>query len=455
MQSNDFFSFDYEEVKTDSGLKILFIRDESLPYVRLGAYFLHAGADYDFEGKSGLAGFTALLSDQGAGGLSSSQLQEEINQLGTSLEVFVGRQRASFFLSGLSWHGEALWEFFQKILSEPHFEEKEVGILRGQALSRRRRQLDQTDFVADFVWRRELFSGPVGASDDGTLISLSKISLEDIKQFHKSRYLNGNPLFVLVGKYDNSLKKKIISFVEERFSYQKKSEDFSLTELEPKFQLLTNDQLVQSQIRLGYPIGPFPVEEPNKFLVLQIANSILGGASNSRLHMELREKRGLTYSVRSGISFGKFYGFFTVEGSSRTETTPEFLQEALKVLKRFREEGISLDELKGAREILIRRHLSKIERPEGQLSLWVHYAHHLALDPRFLKNYTSTLNNISLEEVNQLIKEFVLSGPLHVVVYGHSSLKVPLEGLADDSLPALQSWSFEDYFKKELNFNKN
>ena len=100
---------DYQEIQTDSGLKILFLKDKSLPFIQYKALFPKAGADYDGEGQSGLASLTAFLIEQGAGGLSSTELQEELNQLGTGLDIRVGRQTAALALSGLSWHGLKLW----------------------------------------------------------------------------------------------------------------------------------------------------------------------------------------------------------------------------------------------------------------------------------------------------------------------------------------------------------
>ena len=444
-----FFS-EYREVQTDSGLKILFLKDESLPYIQYKILFPKAGADYDFKNKSGLSYLTAFLSEQGAGGLSSEVLQENLNQLGTDMEIQIGHQTAEISLSGLSWHGKQLWELFQKVLVESHFQKEEMELLRKQLIDKRLKKLDRPSSVAFEVWRRDLFRGSFGEPIDGTLTSLSKISLEDIKSFYKSQYLEGEPLLMVTGQYDKELKKNIISFFNENFSFQgQKFKALSFPDLKSDFKLLTKDNLVQAEICLGYSLGPFPVDNPREFLALQIANSVLGGNNmDNRLFVGLREKKGLTYSTNSYINFGKFYGFFLLSGSTKTDSVREFLELTLVILKKFREKGVHLEELKRAKQTLKSRYLQKIETPEDRLNQLAHYTYYLGVDSHFLNNYLDILDDISLSEVNQLIKKFILSKPLQVLIYGHSSLKSQLEGL--EGLPPLQVISFEDYFKEEL-----
>ncbi len=450
---NNLSPLGHQEIRASSGLKILFLKDESLPFIQYQMFFPRAGSDYDPEGKSGLSYFTALLSEQGAGGLDSEALQEELNQLGTELEIQVGRQTADIALSGLSWHGEKLWELFEKILTAPHFQEEEMEILKKQLLKSRLAALDQPSAVASELWRKGLFPGPVGESRQGTLLSLLQITLEDIKSFYKQRFLEGEPVLIAAGQYDKRLKQKIISFFERHFIYRgQPAEGFSIPQPPASFRLFTKKDLAQANIILGYPISAFPTENPRKFLALNLANAILGYGAENRLYEELRDKRGLTYGAYSSIDFGRLYGVFGVSGSTKTDSAKEFLSQTLSVLKAFREKGVSLAELNRAKQGMKSRYLRRIETPENQLRQLVYYTYYLGVDSKFLDNYLNILNDISLDEVNRLIQEFVLSKPLQALVYGHPSLREQLEGL--EGWPPLQTFSFEDHFREELSFKK-
>ncbi|MDE0092670.1 MAG: pitrilysin family protein [Oligoflexia bacterium] len=441
---------DYREVQVESGLKVLFLEDDSLPFIQFGVFFPKAGSDYDFEGKNGLAQLTAYLLDQGAGGLSSETLQEELNQLGTELTIGVGRQTAHFSISGLSWHQKKLYDLFTKILTSPHFESSEMEILRRQFIDRRIKSLDQADFVADLLLRKMLFQGSVGESSNGNLMSLSKVNLEDIKIFYKKHYVGGNPIFVIVGDFDKNFKKEFSDFVNENFSYHEQSIDsVSIHDLQSQITLVTNDNLVQAEIRLAYSLFPFPVQNPRQFLIFQLANSILGsGEMTSRLFDGLREKRGLTYGVYSSVNLGKLYGFFDISGATKTASVRELLEQTLLILEKFKQEGVSLKELNMAKETVKIRHLRRIETPEYRLYRQVYYNYYLDLDSGFLDHYLKTIDDISLEEVNLGIKEFILSKPLQVVIYGHSYIQTQLEELKNFS--KIRTVSFKDYFKEEL-----
>ena len=129
-------SKDYKRYQTESGLTVLSTKDDSLPYIKYEAYFKRAGADH--VRKPGLTQLTAYLLDQGAGDLSSEQIQKELNQLGTEWKVSVGRDTVTLSLEGLSWYKKELFELFKKIIVSPRFEEKELEILREQFLTNRK-----------------------------------------------------------------------------------------------------------------------------------------------------------------------------------------------------------------------------------------------------------------------------------------------------------------------------
>ena len=439
----------YKEVTVKSGLKILFLKDDSLPFIQFSALFPKAGSDYDWEGKSGLAQLTAYMLDQGAGGLNSESLQEELNQLGTELSIEMGRQTAHFSISGLSWQKEKLYNLFTKILSRPHFESSEMEILRTQFIERRIKNLDRADFVADTLLRNLLFQGSPAGSPAGNLISLAQIKLEDVKTFYENHYLKGNPIFMIVGNFDKALEKTARDFVSANFSYQKgKLDSFPIPDLKAQITLVTNESLVQAEARLAYSLFPFPIQNPRQSLAFKLANSILGGGGTARLFYELREKRGLTYGTYSLLNLGKFYGFFDISGATKSSSVKEFLDQTLLILDKFKQEGVSLEELNAVKQTVKMRHLKRIETPEDKLYQEMFYKYYLGLDSRFLDHYTQTIDDISLEEVNLGIKEFILTNPLQIIIYGHPSIQSQLEEITNFPLTVIP---FKDYFKKELN----
>ena len=463
---------DYNEQKTKSGLKVFSFKDTSLPFIKYDVLFPRAGADYSFEGKSGLSALTAYLLDQGAGGLSSEQIHEELNQLGTELEVSLGRQTVQLSLEGLSWHKEKLFDLFKKILVSPHFKKEELEILKQQFSARRIKLLDKADFTAGYLMRKSLFKGAEGESSYGDLISLAQINLEDIKLFYKKRYKEGNPIFMLVGNFDRAFENEFYSFAEQNFAYHEEEPSIAQIKspVKAQFKLLSNDELIQSEVRLAYNLFPFLREDLRSFVAMKLASFILGGGGmNSRLHLELREKRGLTYGVYSSLNLGKFYGFFDISGATKNSSVKEFLEQVLLNLKKIKEEGVNLEELDNVKQIVKMQYLQSIEIPEDKLSQIIYYNEYLGLDSEFLDNYLDTVDSISLEEVNGIFDKFILFNEtdslspissdsestafLQVLIYGNPSVQSQLEDLP--GLPPLEVIPFKDYFKEELEFHKN
>ena len=453
---NKSFMKTYKEVVTKSGLKVLFLEDKNLPYIRFTLWFLRSGADYDYKNKSGLSAVTANLLEQGAGGLNSESIQETIDYYGARFGSNVTRQFAKISMSGLSWHAENLWDVFFKITTEAHLEQKEFNLLRNQFLDIRYEYLDSPGSVAFEVWRRSLFQGEAAVSQsvNGTVLSLNEITLEDVKQFFKDYYLEGQPVLTVVGQFDRELEKEIISSFDSQF---KKETEKPLTSVPLKkssfFKLLKKKDQVQSQIILGFQTLAFPKDNPRLSIVLDLANKVLGDAGlESRLMFQLREEMGLTYGVYSQLSLGKAYGFFTLVAATQTKTTGLFLKEALNLLKDFQEKGITEKELKEAKLLLKSEQLQSIQTPESYLSERVYYNYYLGTNPSFVKDSISLIDDISIEEVNEAIKSYLSSKNLGVVVYGNPAVKEQL--LQVEGLAPLEEISFKDYFSQEISIKK-
>ena len=450
---NTCLSKQYKEVMTKSGLKVLFLEDNNLPYIQFALWFMKSGADYDYKNKSGLNAMTANLLDQGAGGLSSETIQENIDYYGASFAADTNRQFSKLVMSGLSWQAKSLWDIFLKITTEAHFEQKEFDLLKQQLLENRSQDLDDPESVVDEIWRRSLFkeNSPVGQPDYGTITSLKNITLEDVKEFFSDHYLKGQPILTIVGQFDDQLKKEILDSFESRFSREQENKITTSTSKKPSFfKLLKKNDQVQSQILLGFQTLAFPKDNPRDSVALKLANTVLGGGGglSNRLMIKLREEMGLTYGVWSALSLGRSYGLFQLGAATKTESTGLFLKETLILLKKFQEQGITQEELATVKLVLKSRYLNSIETPESRLDKIMYYHYYLGTKVSFVSDYSSIIDDISVEEINKVIAKYLTINNLSIVVYGDSSVREQL--LQIKGLQPLEEISFEDYFAKEL-----
>lgn len=437
------------EMKRAGAATVLFFKDTHLPYITYDLMFPKGGAD--FSSKPGMASVTGDLMDQGAGGLSSEELQNKLNSYGTGLSLGLGRQSCSLSLSGLSQHGDSLWDLFKKIITEPHLDSKELEVLKKQYAVSRLEKFNSPSAIAMEVWRKGIFTNhPFGEPRGGTIPSIKKISLQDIKTFYKEQYRESAPVFTVVGKYNETLKKDILSFFKEHFNSEEPVSPSASVQIKKSGQtlLITREDLVQSELIAGYALPPYPSSTPKKALALKLANNIFGGPLlSSRLMSHLREKMGLAYGVNSSFSFNKIYGLFILDGATKTESTGQFLKEALNLLEEFRKKGITEEELSESKSSLKGRFLRQMETMEDRAGMFVYYHFQLGLKKTYLDNYMKQVDAISLDYTNEIIKEFVFPNRLQILIYGHPSVADQLDKL---DIPSPQVIPFKEYFAEEL-----
>ena len=455
----------YEKQSLPSGWEVLFFEDKSLPYIRYSLFLPYGGSGFSPVSKSGLAKFTLSLLDQGAGDWTSEEIQEKLNYYGTELDIRAGKENAQVILSGLSFHEEALWNLFHAIIAKPQFLPEEVENLKEKFIQSRLQSLDSKDYTAYEVWLRTLFSeAPVSLSVTGTIPSIQGFSQKDIRDFYEAQIMGSKRILSVTGNFKTSLKERILSslnaggqqLTNHTTDSKQPVQRLSLglkTSPAPKsdFYFLTQSQLTQSEVLVGFPMEAFPKKDFREYLAFSLGNAAFGGNTlSSRLMTELRGEKGLTYGVYSMRVAQREYGFFMVDGNSRTETTAVFLEGVLSLLKSLKEKGITQEELNRAKTKKKSDFLSQIEIMENRASNFIHYQYGLNVNPDFLSNYLNSISEISLEEVNKVLKNRIHWDRLHILVYGHPDIKEALNKIQ----PITHTLSFEDYFSSELSKNQ-
>ena len=458
----------YEKQSLPGGWEVLFFEDKSLPYIRYNLFLPYGGSAFSPISKSGLAKFTLSLLDQGAGDWTSEEIQEKLNYYGTELDVRVDRENAHVILSGLSFHAETLWELFHAVVTKPHFLKVEVDSLKEKFVQGRLQTLDDKGHTAYEVWLRTLFSDEsVSLPVIGTIPSIQNFSKEDIRNFYEVQILSASKILAVTGHFNKSLKKKILSslsrgtdanteLVNRKTGIETKKQHLSSNfkdslAVAPIFHFLTKSNLSQSEVLVGFPMKSFPKEQLREYLAFTLGNAAFGGNTlSSRLMTELRGEKGLTYGVYSMRAAKREYGFFIVDGNSRTKTTAVFLEGILSLLKDVKENGITEEELQRAKTKKKSDFLSQIETMESRSSNYLYYQYGLNVDHSFLDNYLSSIDKITLKEVNQALKDHIHWDRLHILVYGHPDIKEALNKVR----PITQTLSFKDYFSKELSLDQ-
>lgn len=340
-----------KEVTSAGGIKAWLVEDYTVPIVTMNVAF-RGGAAQEDDDKAGLANLMSGLLDEGAGELDSKTFQTRLQDLNVNLSFDAGRDAFYGNLRTLSINRDEAFELFRLALNEPRFDDEPVQRIRGQILSGLKRSETNPQEIASKAWAAALFGDhPYGRPTDGTVKTVEGISADDLKAFHKRIIARDNLYIVVVGAIDAARLERMLDTV--------------FGGLPEKAQLKTiadilasegvNDHITlsvpQTIIRLG---GRGLKRDDPDFIAAYIANHILGGGSfSSRLYAEIREKRGLAYSVGTGLAAYDHAGAYIGAVSTRADQAQTAIDIMTSQIKDFAESGPTQAEIEKAKSYLI------------------------------------------------------------------------------------------------------
>lgn len=408
----------YETVTLQNGLKVLLVRDDSLPSLSL-MMLVKVGGSFDPKGKAGLSSLVAETLDKGTSKRTTLELADSLGQVGASFGASASADYTMISASALSFHEAQLLTDFSEIVLEPSFSESEVRRVRREVLASLQRLVDEPDDFAGVIFQSYLFGDhPYAKSAAGNAKDVKSIQRKDIIRFYKQYYRPNNAMLAVVGKFSDN----IVEQLNQKFAgWQQRPVDNLSFPAAPQIsgidlKLIDKGDLKQSQIRIGH-VG-IRRTDPD-FLALRVANTILGGAFSSRLMDEIREKRGLTYSIGSFFDARRVEGPFIVSTFTRHEKVGETLRETLRILKELRERGITTEELSTAKAYLKGVFPQSLETAEA-------YAQNLLLlqfygiGDDYLRNYLRNIDRLSEKDINTALQKHLKPDQLKILVYSPS-----------------------------------
>jgi zinc protease len=403
------------EVKLENGLRILFISDNSLPRVSM-SLLTKVGARQDPAGKEGLNTLTAKLLEQGTQSHNANALADELGQLGTEINIEPGNDFTVVTMDALVNSTDKLITLFSDITLNPAFTDGEVARAKSQIVASQQKKVDDPSSYANDAFDGFLFQGHPYANDvTGTPKSVRKLKKQDVIRHYLTNYRPNNAMLAVVGRFNKDLEMKVTEAFKKWTAKPIKpfasSEPKAITGLEVK--LLNKPGLQQTQIR----IGEFGIRRADEdFLKLRVANVALGGEFGSRLNQRVRDDLGLTYSVYSYFDSRADRGPFAISTFTKNETAGKTLDESLKVLNDFAEQGITEAELKAAKEQMIGQFPRAIETSD-RLAYNILVLQFYGIPLSYLQDFNKNVTAMSLADVNEAIKKHLDPKNLRVLVY--------------------------------------
>jgi zinc protease len=286
-----------ERVVSPGGIEAYLLSEPSIPFLSLALQF-RGGSALDPAGEEGLAYMVSGLLDEGAGELDSQAFRTELEDLAIRLSFDAARDQFTGQLKTLTRHRERAFELLRLALTEPRFDVEPVERIRNQIQAELRRRSEDPDYLAGLTWFATAFPGhPYGRPVQGTIESVATITSDDLRRFVGGRLARDN---LVIGVAGDVTAEELAPLLDLAFGdLPAKSAPFELAKIRPQGgdTVILRRNVPQSQVLFGE--AGLARNDPD-FYAAYVVNHILGGGGfTSRLTDEVREKRGLAYSVYS------------------------------------------------------------------------------------------------------------------------------------------------------------
>ena len=409
---------DYWTAEFDNGLKLIATEYDELPVIAM-RISLDGGKMLDGIDKVGLAYLTADLMNEGTKNYTAEQMSLNLELLGSSIDVSASSEGLEISVFSLKKNFDKTLEYLKEIMFSPRFDESDFERLKKQQLESIANQKNQASTIANNVLNRVMYGDEsiYSIPTIGTEKTVSSITLEDVKKYYQQFFSPSVATVVLVGNIGKKDVLKKLEFLKTWKGEAVKLPAFANPKGVSKTTLFFIDKpgAAQSEIRVGLP--GLAWDATGDYFRAGIMNYPFGGAFNSRLNLNLREKRGYTYGVRSYFSGSKFTGIFGISGGFLAHATDSVVMEILNELTNYKENGVTEQELVFTKNSIGQRDALKYETPiqkAGFMSNIITYN----LDKNFVKMQNDILKKLTSFDLNQLSKQLLKPDKLAIIVVG-------------------------------------
>ncbi len=359
-----------------NGLRVWTARHAVVPMTGM-LLLIKRGSSSDPEGREGLAAITADMLDEGVASLSAIEVHKELSRIGGQLDTDVGSDALMVGLTTLSkFTGRAL-AFLGDLVARPALRVEDFERVRQQRLHRLIQLRDMPGATAERAFAKLLYGrSPYGHTPLGNETSLGAITIDDVRGFHERELHPEDATLVAVGDCDHET---IRSLAERAFGGWTRGGDplpqkTAAPPVPARLNIVARPGAAQSELRIGHVAVSRATPD---YHALVAANMVLGGQYVSRINLNLRQDKGITYGARTAFEFRRAPGPFVLGVSVDKAATALAISESIREITDIRgARPVSADELAVGVAALTRGYAKNFEtfdqvaRAIAQLSLF-------------------------------------------------------------------------------------
>ena len=414
-----------EKLDSFKGSKGYLVQTKALPMVDIEVS-IDAGDRFDPSGKSGLADMASGLMNYGVKGdqgiLSEAQIADEIADLGANIGLSVGGERAIMRIRSLSRKDlrDRAVKLAAAMLSSPTYETKIVEREKQRTITNLLEAETKPEFVLERRFAKSIY-GDYPLGNNPTVKSIAAVSAKDLTQFHQQFYRSDRMIVSIVGDVDRAQANEIVQTLLQKIPQSgnpiAKLPELQSSPVEPLAQREIQIPFDSQQAHIAMGMTAVARSNPDYFPLL-VGNYILGGGGFvSRLMSEVREKRGLAYSVSSYFAPGKDTGIFKAGLQTKNDQAAMALEVMISTIAKFIADGPSPAELLAAKSNLVNGYPLRIDNNRKLLDNVSSIAwNNLPLDT--MEVWTQQVEAVTLEQVRATFQKYLAMDRMKIVVLG-------------------------------------
>lgn len=412
-------TFKTEKWITPNGVQVIFYQAMEVPMLDISLAFA-AGSAYD-DSHPGISALTMNMMNQGNSGLDATAIADSLADKGAQFGAENNRDMVVFNLRTLTEKDalEQSKKTFSQIINHPDFADDVLEREKKQMLMAIKQSQESPEEVANLNFFKTLYQKhPYAHPVNGTAESISEITRNQVIQFNKQYYVAKNAILVLVGAIDTTTAHHIANELTQELAPGKQAADI------PKAPQLLNAEkrdikfpATQTMVRLGQ-VG---IDHNNSnYFPLMVGNYILGGGGLvSRLSIEVREKRGLTYGISSQFIPMPGEGPFLISLSTKNKEALNALKITHDTLNSFIKDGPDNQELNAAKQYLTGSFPLSLASNRSIATILLRMAFY-HLPDNYLDTYVTRINAVTHDQIKEAFKKQVNPEKLLLITVGQS-----------------------------------
>jgi len=403
-----------QHLVSPGGIEAWFVQDATVPLIAM-EYAFGGGATQDPADKPGVGNLVADLLDEGSGDLDSATFHERLDRRAIELSFTSTRDYFRGSLRMLKDNKDEAFDLLRMSLTSPHFDSTDVERIRSQVISGLRRDSSSPTALAGRKFLEVAFGDhPYGRSAEGTLESVPKINVADLKDYVRRVLAKDTLRIAVVGDVDPATLGKLL---DQTFGgLPAKASLTPVADVEaarPPQRAFIPLDVPQTVVTFG---GPGIKRHDPNFMAGYVVNHILGGGGlSSRLYHEVREKRGLAYSVYESLVWMDHSAIFVGNTGTRADRASETVDALEKEIRRMAEDGPTQQELDEAKSYLKGSQMLALDTSSKLASALLQYQlDQLPID--YIEKRNAIVDAVTLDDARKAARRLWGQGLLTVIV---------------------------------------